>query len=380
MWADWEILRSKQSRGQLRYVDPRVVCEIDNKNITLIEVDSIVDAEIASHIFDSSILVLSLFDGVENDQQMTRFQFPRLIFIEDINWEREIVDQVKSNLDQVISKLNHRCAAIQVPIYFDNWCFGFVVLVKMKAYYFRLKMFVRLFDLVNKLKAYFFRSETPYYKHVEVSEVPEDMQAFVLKKRSELIEIVSEVDDKLSEAFHGGSQISESVLDDAIRRATISMKFVPIFMGVICDERHDGLELLMEGVIRYLPGPINVSNYALDQNRNGEKVKLSGSIDAPFVAKVFTNVIRNDGLVTYLRIYQGVIKKGDFITNVNTGKKIQIPRLFKRHDDKIEEVDEAHAGEIIIVLDAILKSGDTFTDGSVRYTMTSADVPDYSIS
>lgn len=131
MWADWEILRSKQSRGQLRYVDPRVVCEIDNirvtsyKNITLIEVDSIVDAEIASHIFDSSILVLSLFDGVENDQQMTRFQFPRLIFIEDINWEREIVDQVKSNLDQVISKLNHRCAAIQVPIYFDNWCFGF---------------------------------------------------------------------------------------------------------------------------------------------------------------------------------------------------------------------------------------------------------------
>lgn len=290
---------------------------------------------------------------------MTRFQFPRLIFIEDINWEREIVDQVKSNLDQVISKLNHRCAAIQVPIYFDNWCFGFVDLVKMKAYYFRLKMFVRLFDLVNKLKAYFFRSETPYYKHVEVSEVPEDMQAFVLKKRSELIEIVSEVDDKLSEAFHGGSQISESVLDDAIRRATISMKFVPIFMGVICDERHDGLELLMEGVIRYLPGPIDVSNYALDQNRNGEKVELSGSIDAPFVAKVFTNVIRNDGLVTYLRIYQGVIKKGDFITNVNTGKKIQIPRLFKRHDDKIEEVDEAHAGEIIIVLDAILKSGDT---------------------
>lgn len=151
-------------------------------------------------------------------------------------------------------------------------------------------------------------------------------------------------------------------------------------MGVICDERHDGLELLMEGVIRYLPGPIDVSNYALDQNRNGEKVELSGSIDAPFVAKVFTNVIRNDGLVTYLRIYQGVIKKGDFITNVNTGKKIQIPRLFKRHDDKIEEVDEAHAGEIIIVLDAILKSGDTFTDGSVRYTMTSADVPDYSIS
>jgi len=201
------------------------------------------------------------------------------------------------------------------------------------------------------------------------------MQAFVLKIRHELIEIVSEVDDKLSEAFHGGNQISEYVLDDAIRRATISMKFVPIFMGVISDERFEGLELLMEGVIRFLPSPIDVSNYALDQNRNGEKVELSGSIDAPFVAKVFTNVHRKDEFVTYLRIYQG-----DFITNVNTGKKIKIPRLFKRHDRKIEEVDEAHAGEIVIVLDVVLKSGDTFTDGSVRYTMTSADVPTYSVS
>ncbi|AET05401.2 elongation factor G, mitochondrial [Medicago truncatula] len=79
-------------------------------------------------------------------------------------------------------------------------------------------------------------------------------------------------------------------------------------------------------------------------------------------------------LLTYLRIYQGVIKKGDFITNVNTGKKIKIPCLGKRHYGKIKEVDEAHAGEIVFVFGAILRSGDTFTDGSVRYIMTSADV------
>jgi len=266
-----------------------------------------VDADIALHIFDSAILVLSCRDCVKKesiaiDQQMTRFLFPRLIFIHNLD---------RAGADQIKSKLNHHCAAIQVPIRIDDGCIGFVDLVKLKAYYFRLKMFVRLFDLVNKLKAYFFRSETPDYKDVKVGEVPEGMQAFVLKKRSKLIEIVSEVDDKLSEAFHGGSQISESVLDDAIRRATISMKFVPIFMGVISDERFEGLELLMEGVIRYLPSPIDVSNYSLDQNKNGEKVELSGSIDAPFVAKVFTNVHRKDELVTYLRIYQGgFIKKG----------------------------------------------------------------------
>jgi elongation factor G len=153
-------------------------------------------------------------------------------------------------------------------------------------------------------------------------------------------------------------------------------------MGTFSDKRYEGLELLREGVIRYLPSPIDVSNYALDQNKNGEKIELSGSIDAPFVAKAFTNVHynRQKNLLTYLRIYQGVIKKGDFITNVNTGEKIQIPRLYKRHDDGIEDVDEAHAGEIVMLFDVLLKSGDTFTDGSVRYTMTSADVPAYSVS
>jgi len=347
------------------------------KNITVFDVDSIVDAEITLHIFDSAILVLSCLYGVKIEsiaifQQMTRFQFPMFIFIDDI--ELEGADPWNF-FEQVKSKLNHRCAAIQVPIRSIDDCYiGFVDLVKLKASYFPSKKSSKsgFFDRVaNKLKG----SQTPDYDDVEVEEVAKDMQAFVLKKRRELIEIVSEVDDKLSEDFHGGSQISESVLDDAIRRATIARKFVPIFMGTFSDERYEGLELLREGVIRYLPSPINVSNYALDLNKNGEKIELSGSIDAPFVAKAFTNKHNNSNLLTYLRIYQGVIKMGDFITNVNTGEKIQICSLCKRHDDEVEYVDEAHAGEIVMLFYALLKSGDTFTDGSVRYTMTSADVP-----
>ncbi|XP_024636341.1 elongation factor G-2, mitochondrial [Medicago truncatula] len=364
-----------ESHRYPNYEDPRFVYEdeIDNihtktyvtsyKNKTLFDiscfdtflekicsdhVDFKVDVQLASRIFDSAILVLSCVDGVKTksitmDQQMTRFQLPRLIFIDDLYQEGadlwNIVDQVKS-------KLNHRCAAIQVPIHFNDYYIGFVDLVKLEAYFFPLKFFARLFD---KLKAYFFRSETPDYNYdVEVGEIPEDMQAFVLKKRRELIEIVSEVDDKLSKAFHGGSKIPESVLDDAIRRATISMKFVPIIIG---DESYETLKLLMEGVIRYLPSPIDVSNYALDLNKNGEKVELSGSIDAPFVAKAFANW--HERFLVWAR------------DEVN----------------KIEEVDEAHAGEIVFVFDAHLESGDTFTaNGSVRYTMTSADVPAYSVS
>jgi elongation factor G len=167
------------------------------------------------------------------------------IFIDDI--ELEGADPWNF-FDQVKSKLNHHCAAIQVPIRSIDDCYiGFVDLVKLKASYFRSKKSSRsgYFDRVaNKLKGCFFRSQTPDYDNVKVEEVPKYMQVFVLRKRHELIEIVSEVDDKLSEDFHGGSQISESVLDDAIRRATIARKFVPIFMGTFSDKRYEGLELL----------------------------------------------------------------------------------------------------------------------------------------
>ncbi|RHN57168.1 putative translation protein, beta-barrel [Medicago truncatula] len=84
--------------------------------------------------------------------------------------------------------------------------------------------------------------------------------------------------------------------------------------------------------------------------------------------------------LTYLRIYQGVIRKGDFITNVNTGEKIKVNHLFKRSCDGIDEVNEAHAGQIVVVCDVDCAPGETFTDGSVRWAMTSANVLDYSVS
>jgi len=176
-----------------------------------------------------------------------------------------------------------------------------------------------------------------------------------------------------------GNAVSESDLHDAIRRATIARKFVPLFMG-ISDERYKGLELLLEAVIRYLPSPTDVSNYALDQNRNGEKVELCGRIDRPFVALAFTMERRMLCKLSYLRIYQSVIRKGGFITNANTGKKIKLPLLFTRHNDGIEDVDEAHAGHMVAVYGADCESGDTFTDGSVRYTMPSVNVTALSVS
>ncbi|RYR23692.1 hypothetical protein Ahy_B02g057176 isoform C [Arachis hypogaea] len=163
-----------------------------------------------------------------------------------------------------------------------------------------------------------------------------DMEALEVEKRRELIEAVSEVDDQLAEAFLGDEPISPADLQ--------------------------GVQPLLDGVLNYLPCPIEVSSYALDQTKNEEKVELTGSLDGPLVALAFKLEEGRFGQLTYLRIYEGVIRKGEFIINVNTGKKIKVPRLVRMHSDEIE------------VRFWIYR--DTFTDGSVKYTMTSMNVPE----
>ncbi|KAL4392921.1 hypothetical protein AHAS_Ahas02G0000300 [Arachis hypogaea] len=221
-----------------------------------------------------------------------------------------------------------------------------------------------------------------------------DMEALEVEKRRELIEAVSEVDDQLAEAFLGDEPISPADLQEAIRRATIARKFVPVFMGSVF--KNKGVQPLLDGVLNYLPCPIEVSSYALDQTKNEEKVELTGSLDGPLVALAFKLEEGRFGQLTYLRIYEGVIRKGEFIINVNTGKKIKVPRLVRMHSDEIEDFIQiaGHSrgscranidfwNPILVLLTSVkaltkntIRTRDTFTDGSVKYTMTSMNVPE----
>ncbi|XLR09423.1 hypothetical protein S83_037361, partial [Arachis hypogaea] len=205
---------------------------------------------------------------------------------------------------------------------------------------------------------------------VVTEEVPADMEALEVEKRRELIEAVSEVDDQLAEAFLGDEPISPADLQ--------------------------GVQPLLDGVLNYLPCPIEVSSYALDQTKNEEKVELTGSLDGPLVALAFKLEEGRFGQLTYLRIYEGVIRKGEFIINVNTGKKIKVPRLVRMHSDEIEDFIQiaGHSrgscranidfwNPILVLLTSVkaltkntIRTRDTFTDGSVKYTMTSMNVPE----
>ncbi|RHN72766.1 putative translation elongation factor EFTu/EF1A, bacterial/organelle [Medicago truncatula] len=353
-------------------------------------VDFTAEVQNALRAFDGAILVLSGVDGVNShsisvDKQMMGYELPRLVFINNLDHKGANPWGV---LYQARSKLQHHIAAVQVPIGLEY-------------------NFKGLVDLVH-LKAYFFHDSNG--QKVFVEEVPGYMEALVSQKRRELIKTVSEVDDKLAEAFSGDKPISAADLEEAVRRATIARKFIPIFMGSAF--KYKGLQLLLDGVLNYLPCPTEASNYALVQSKNEEKGTL--------VALAFT-LKRKYDLLTYLRIYDGIVRKGDFITNVDTGKTFKVPDSIEMRKDEIgvphplqlrvdkkgvpyviglrnevpysteprkddlgvplliglsyhEAIQVARAGEIVAVHDPLSAPGDTFTDGLVRYTKSSVDV------
>lgn len=317
-------------------------------------VDFTIEVERALRVLDGAILVLCSVGGVQSqsitvDRQMRRYEVPRVAFINKL--DRMGADPWKV-LNQARSKLRHHSAAVQVPIGLEEEFQGLVDLVQLKAYYFH----------------------GSNGENVVTAEVPANMENLVTEKRRELIEMVSEVDDKLAEAFLSDEPISSADLEEAIRRATTAKKFVPVFMGSAF--KNKGVQPLLDGVLSYLPCPIEVSNYALDQNKQEEKVALTGTPDGPLVALAFKLEEGRFGQLTYLRIYEGVIRKGDFVINVNTGKKLKVPRLGRMHSNEMEDIPEAHAGQIVAVFGMDCASGDTFTDGKVKYTMTSMNVPD----
>ncbi|KAK6162579.1 hypothetical protein DH2020_002420 [Rehmannia glutinosa] len=304
-------------------------------------VDFTIEVERALRVLDGAILVLCSVGGVQSqsitvDRQMRRYEVPRIAFINKL--DRMGADPWKV-LNQARTKLRHHSAAVQIPIGLEDDFKGLVDLVNMKAYYFHGSS----------------------GEKVVTEDIPANLEAVALEKRRELVEIVSEVDDKLAEAFLSDEPISAAELEEAIRRATVARKFVPVFMGSAF--KNKGVQPLLDGVLSYLPCPAEVSNHALDQSKNEEKVTLSGSPSGPLVALAFKLEEGRFGQLTYLRIYEGVIKKGDFIINVNTGKKVK-------------DIQQAHAGQIVAVFGVDCASGDTFTDGSVKYTMTSMSVPE----
>lgn len=198
-------------------------------------------------------------------------------------------------------------------------------------------------------------------------EIPADLKDLCDEKRGVLIETLADVDDEIAEIYLNEETPSIDQIKAAIRRATIARKFTPVVMGSALADT--GVQRMLDAVIDYLPNPAEVPNFALDRRRNEARVSLVPYNNAPFVGLAFKLEEGNYGQLTYIRVYQGTLKKGMNVYNAKTGKKIKVPRIVRMHSNEMEDAPEIGAGEICAVFGVECSSGDTFTDGGLPYSM-----------
>ncbi|MFA6845769.1 MAG: elongation factor G [Sphaerochaetaceae bacterium] len=316
-------------------------------------VDFTIEVERALRVLDGAILVLDSVAGVQSqsitvDRQMKRYHVPRVAFINKCDRSGANPYRVKQHL---IEKLGLNAVLMQIPIGLEDKLVGVVDLVTMKANYF------------DSGKDNMYR---------RIAEIPPELLEEAKKKREELLDGVSLCDDALMEAMLE-DKVTEDIIKKAVRKATIALQLCPVFMGSAY--KNKGIESLLDAVIDYLPNPTQVVNKALDLDDHEKEVILQADENMPPVVLAFKLEDGQYGQLTYIRVYQGKIKKGDELYNTRSRKKFRIGRLAKMHADKMEDLDEAGCGEIAALFGIECASGDTFCDTKLNYSMTSMYVP-----
>merc|ERR1719181_640074 len=185
-----------------------------------------------------------------------------------------------------------------------------------------------------------------------------------MERKQILIEALAEVDDDMGELYLMEEEPTEEQFYESIRRSTLNLSFTPVFVGSAFKNR--GVQPLLNGIERYLPNPTEINNIALDRSNEEEEVPLKTDHDAPLVALAFKLEEGQFGQLTYLRVYQGVLKKGAQIVNTSTGKKMKVPRTVRMHSADMEDVNEVGAGEICAMFGVECNTGDTFCDPGVN--------------
>ncbi len=315
-------------------------------------VDFTIEVERSLRVLDGAILVLCSVGGVQSqsitvDRQMKRYNVPRVAFINKC--DRTGADPFKVT-SQLRDKLGHNAVMMQIPIGLEDRLEGVVDLITMKAVYF----------------------DGPSGDDVRYEEIPAELQDLAEEKREVMLDAISMFSDELMEAMLEG-EISEEMIHEAVRIGTLSLDLTPVYMGSAY--KNKGVQSLMDAVLKYLPNPTEVENIALDLDADEAEIKVSAGNEKKTVSLAFKLEDGQYGQLTYIRIYQGKIKKGDELYNTRSRKKFKVGRLIKMHASSMEDILEAGSGDIAALFGVDCASGDTFCHPSLNYSMTSMFVP-----
>jgi elongation factor G len=320
-------------------------------------VDFTIEVERSLRVLDGAVLVLCAVAGVQSqsitvDRQMKRYNVPRIAFVNKCDRSGADPQRVTRALRD---KLGHNAVLLQIPIGLEADFEGVIDLIEMKAVYFRGD-----------------NGET-----IEQAEIPPELMDEAEAKRADLLDAVSLFSDELLEAALE-DQATPELIREAVRRGTLSLDLTPVMIGSAY--KNKGVQPLMDGVNHYLPCPTDVPIEAVDLDNDAAPVTLESDPEKQTVAYAFKLDEGRYGQLTFLRVYQGSLKKGDAVYETRTGKKIKIGRLVRMHADKMEDIEVAPAGDIVGLFGVDCRTGDTFVGDGPRIAMTSMYVPDPVIS
>ncbi|NTW34951.1 MAG: elongation factor G [Syntrophobacteraceae bacterium] len=353
--ATMDFMELEKERG-ITIQSAATTCDWNDHAINIIDtpghVDFTIEVERALRVLDGAILVLCSVGGVQSqsvtvDRQMTRYKVPRIAFINKC--DRTGADPFRV-IRQLRERLNQNAVALQIPIGLESEHEGIVDLVTMRAIHF----------------------EGAHGDEIKEGPIPEAMIETARQKREEMLDAISLFSDDLTEAILEDA-VTEDLIHDAIRAGTLSLQLTPVLMGSAY--KNKGVQPLLDSVCRYLPNPLEIQSEALDLDHDEAPVVLDNDLGKPLVMLAFKLEVSRYGQLTYVRVYQGTLRKGDTIINIRSGKKSKVGRLIRMHANEMQDIEQAAAGDIVALFGIDCASGDTFTDGQVNFAMTSMHVP-----
>tara|TARA_B100001123_G_scaffold417772_1_gene520930 strand:- start:1482 stop:3563 length:2082 start_codon:yes stop_codon:yes gene_type:complete len=328
---DW--MEQERERG-ITITSAATTCEWNDHRINIIDtpghVDFTAEVERSLRVLDGAVGIFCAVGGVEPQsetvwRQADKYQVPRIAFVNKM-------DRTGADFTRVLEMMRERLASNFVPVQIPVGS-G--------------EMFNSLIDLVRmKLVAY--QEDTLGTVFTE-SEIPGDLADLARTHREHMLEAVSDFDDTLMEKFLEGEDIEEDEIRAALRKATLSVSAVPVFCGSAF--KNKGVQRLLDGIIDYLPSPLDVPEVEGTHAKTGETEKRPPEDEAPFSALAFK--VMTDpyvGRLTYFRVYSGHLNTGSYVLNSSKGKRERIGRVLQMHANKREEIDEVFTGDIAAVV------------------------------
>nr|WP_244420359.1 elongation factor G [Isosphaera pallida] len=322
------------------------------KKINIIDtpghVDFTVEVERSLRVLDGAVLVLCAVAGVQSqsitvDRQMKRYNVPRLAFINKM-------DRTGANPASVIQQLEEKLGLQPVPLQLPIGAES---------------NFEGVLDLINREAIYF---DGPKGETVRREPVPAEYKDQVERARQGMLETLSLVSDPIMELLLEESEVPLDLIHKTIREATIANQICPVLMGSAY--KNKGVQPLLDAVCAYLPSPLDRQVKAFDNNI-GQDVMLEANAEKPLVAMAFKLVEEAFGQVTYTRIYQGTLRKGEFYYNSRLKKKQRVSRILRVHSDQKEDIDMAEAGDIVAVMGFECATGDTYCAEGLNLSLES---------